>query len=846
MKRTVIGILAHVDSGKTTLSEAMLYLSGEIRKQGRVDKGSSYLDNHELERKRGITIFSKQAVMHLGDSTFTLLDTPGHVDFSAEAERVLSVLDMAILVISGTDGVQSHTETLWRLLMRYSVPVIICVNKMDISELGTEYLMDDLRSRLDGKCVNFSCDRTSEEFCELAGLCSENMMNEFLGSGKISDSSIAEAIASRELFPCFFLSALKLDGVEDMLRCLDRYTVEKQYGSEFGARVFKLGEDEHGGRLTYMKITGGKLSVKDVIQFGDRSEKVNQIRIYSGGKYAAADTVFPGTVCAVTGLTIPRAGDGIGEEGASLSAVLEPVLTYKVLLPQGEDVHHALENFRKLEAEDPQLHVVWNEHTGDINIRLMGEIQLEVLSAVYAHRFGTEVSFGQGSIAYKETISDTVEGVGHYEPLRHYAEVHLILEPLPAGSGVVIESSCREDDLDRNWQRLIMGNIAEKTHIGVLTGSPITDIKITLAAGKAHQKHTEGGDFRQASWRAVRQGLMQASSVLLEPWYEFILEVPAENIGRAITDIQTMGGEFDPPESAGEMQLLTGSAPVSEMQDYAGSVASYTRGRGRLSCSVKGYFPCHNAEKVIAEFGYEPESDTDNSADSIFCSHGAGHLVKWDDVFDNMHIPSVLSPEEDEEEYIPVRINEYRRKLASDKELMEIFERTYGKINREPRSAMRTPKESTIRTKPRPLPKGPEYLLVDGYNIIFAWEELNAAAKDNLDLARSMLINRLCNYRGFRSCELILVFDAYRVKGAHREIEKYCGINIIYTKEAETADMYIEKATHELSREHRVRVATSDNLEQIIILGNGAYRVSASEFHKEVEAAEKAIRDYLT
>ncbi|MGN0642040.1 MAG: NYN domain-containing protein [Huintestinicola sp.] len=844
MKRTVIGILAHVDSGKTTLSEAMLYCSGEIRRQGRVDNGDAFLDTHELERRRGITIFSKQAVMHIGESTFTLLDTPGHVDFSAEAERTLNVLDYAILVISGTDGVQSHTETLWRLLMRYNVPVFICVNKMDISELSREELMENIRSRLSDNCVNFCC--SDEELLESLSLCSEELMNSCLERGEISDDSVISAVKNREVFPCFFLSALKTDGVREFLSSLDRYTAMNEYGNDFGAKVFKLGEDERGGRLAYMKITGGRLNVKDVIDIGGKKEKVNQIRIYSGEKFAPADTVFPGTVCAVTGLTEVHTGDCLGAEKSFRAPVLEPVLTYRAELPQGTDVHEALMNFRKLEEEDPQLHVIWNERLQEIHVQLMGEIQLEILQSIYVHRFGTEITFGHGNIAYKETVSSAVEGVGHYEPLRHYAEVHLILEPLPSGSGLVFGSDCRDDDLDRNWQRLILTHLAEKVHVGVLTGSPITDMKITLTAGRAHPKHTEGGDFRQAVYRAVRNGLMQAESVLLEPWYSFTLEVPSECIGRAITDVQTMCGEFSAPETKGEMSLLSGSAPAVCMQDYQKQVIAYTRGRGRLSCEVKGYFPCHNSSEVIESIGYDCEKDVENSPDSIFCAHGAGFLVKWDKVPEYMHLEATLKEEEPEEEIVtPVRVQRFCARLASDEELMEIFERTYGKINRDPQNAMKTPPKDNPKYKTKPLPKGPEYLLVDGYNIIFAWEELAAAAKDNLDLARSMLANRLCNYQGFRQCELILVFDAYKVKGAHREVEKFHNITIVYTKEAETADMYIEKTSHELSKSRRVRVATSDNLEQMIILGNGAFRVSASEFKLEVEAVEKAIRDFI-
>ncbi|MCH5194396.1 MAG: TetM/TetW/TetO/TetS family tetracycline resistance ribosomal protection protein [Oscillospiraceae bacterium] len=836
MKRLVIGMTAHVDSGKTTLSEAMLYRAGELRKLGRVDHGDAFLDTHSIERSRGITVFSKQAVMGYGGSEYTILDTPGHADFSAETERALRALDYAVLVISGTDGVQSHTETIWRLLGRYRIPAFIFVNKMDISPFEASVLMGGLTSRLSDRCVDFS----KEDFFEDAALLDEELMNAFLDSGEIPRTLLQKAVAERKIFPCFFGSALKLDGIDAFLDGLEKYTLEKNYSGDFGGQVFKITE-EQGNRLTHIKITGGSLKVRDIVN----DEKVSGIRIYSGAKFRTVDEAFPGMLCAVTGLSKTYAGEGLGTEKNAVSPMLEPVMTYRMILPDGTDSHTALMKMRCLEEEDPQLHVMWNERLQEIHVRLMGEIQLEILRTVIADRFDMAVEFDRGSILYKETIAEPVEGAGHYEPLRHYAEVHLLLEPSEPGSGITFAFDCREDDLDRNWQRLILGNLAEKTHIGVLTGSPITDIKITLTAGRAHLKHTEGGDFRQASWRAVRQGLRSAKSVLLEPWYDFTLEVPSENIGRALSDLQRMGAEFSAPEG----EVITGSAPASEMMNYQSDVIGYTRGRGRLSYVMKGYLPCHNAEEVIAAIGYDCDSDTENTADSIFCSHGAGHIVKWDEAPRHMHVSSGINrkQEQEEQEITPRQVADYRSRLAEDKELMEIFERTYGKINRDPRHALHTEKSPSKppKQKPVPIPKGPEYLLVDGYNIIFSWDELNEAAKDNLDLARSMLINTLCNYQGFKQCEVILVFDAYKVKGNTREVERFHNINVVYTKEAETADMYIEKVTHELSKDYRVRVATSDGTEQLIILGSGAYRLSASELHDEVKRIEKAIRDFI-
>lgn len=849
MKRLVIGILAHVDSGKTTLSEAMLYRSGCIRRLGRVDHGDAFLDTNEIERERGITIFSKQAVMSLPESEFTLLDTPGHIDFSAETERTLQVLDYAILVISGTDGVQNHTETLWKLLARYGVPVFIFINKMDISELERGKLMEELRLRLSDGCLDFS-ERESAEFAENAAVCDETIMEQVLETEQVTDDALAEAVRERKIFPCLFGSALRVQGVDEFIAALERYTREADAPKEFGAKVYKISEDEQGKRLTHMKITGGSLKVKTLLSGRERgggewSQKADMLRIYSGEKYTAVDEVFPGMVCAVTGLTQTYPGEGLGIEQDTEIQMLEPVLTYRVETDEKTDVHTALMRLRKLEEEEPQLHIIWSEPLQEIHIQLMGEVQLEVLKRIISERFGMDVEFGQGSIAYRETIAAPVEGVGHFEPLRHYSEVHLLIEPLKRGSGVQYAVNCSEDMLEKNWQRLIITHLREKNHIGVLTGSPITDVKFTLVAGRAHKKHTEGGDFRQATYRAVRQGLMCAESILLEPWYEFRLEVPSECVGRAMTDIQRMGGSFSQPETSGDMAVIKGTAPVSEMRGYHTELTGYARGRGRLFCSLDGYKPCHNAEEVIAEIGYDSEGDLENPADSVFCAHGAGFIVKWDEVRNYMHVESGIGFDEDYEEP-EVRVSRFVESVADDDELLRIFEKTYGPVKRRAHTAMKPKKTvSAPKFKSKPQPTGPLYLLVDGYNIIFAWDDLKKAAEESLDLARELLINRLANYRGFTRCELILVFDAYKVKGNPGEVERIYNINVVYTKEAETADMYIEKVTHELSRKHRVRVATSDNLEQLIILGAGATRVSAREFLEEVEAAEAEIRKYL-
>lgn len=852
MKNITVGITAHVDSGKTTLAEAMLYQTGVIRRLGRVDNGNSTLDTDSIERERGITIFSSQAEFTVGDTRFTLLDTPGHIDFTAETERTMCVLDYAVLVISGTDGVQSHTYTLWKLLRKYEVPVFIFVNKMDLIGADKSSLIEKLGSKLSANCVDFSGSR--EEISEAAASCSEAIMEKYLSDKEISDEDIAKAIGNREIFPCYFGSALKTEGIIEFIDGLCRYTAEPQRSSEFGAKVYKISYDPKGTRLSHIKVMGGQLGMRDEIAYTDadgneKSDKITSIRFYTGEKFRTADSAGAGEVCAVTGLSDTFAGQGIGFIRNSERAYIEPVMTYRLILPAVKNVYDVLSDMRRLEDEDPQLHVVWNEQNRQIHMQLMGAVQIEVLTRSIAEKFGYEVSFCDGAVAYKETISAPVEGVGHYEPLRHYAEAHILLEPLPAGSGLVFDTSCSEDVLDRNWQRLILTHLGEKTHLGVLTGSPITDMKLTLVAGRAHLKHTEGGDFRQATYRAVRQGLRSTESVLLEPYYEYELEVPTENVGRAITDLQHMSAEFSSPETAGDMSVIKGTAPVSELNEYQKDVIAYTRGNGHLSLSLCGYRKCHNAEKVIAEIGYDCDGDTENSADSVFCSHGAGYNVKWNEVYEHMHLPftGIESEADETSEQKQIKVSRLIEKAVSDEELMAIFEMTYGKINREPNRAFKKTRAVNIEDKNIRLPKykGPDYLLVDGYNIIFSWEDLKRIAEENLDAARAELVNRMCNYQGYAGCELILVFDAYRVKGKHRDVEKYCNINIVYTKESETADSYIEKVTHTLSVDHRVRVATSDGIEQMIILGNGAMRVSASEFRKRWLAAETAIKEYI-
>lgn len=848
-KHIVLGILAHVDSGKTTLSEAMLYRSGAIRKLGRVDHKDAFLDTDALEKARGITIFSKQALLTAGSTDITLLDTPGHVDFSTETERTLQVLDYAVLVVSGTDGVQSHTETLWRLLRRYHVPTFVFVNKTDLPGKSKEELLAQLNHRLGEGFVDFGMPQADRD--DALALCDENLMNRMLEAGQLADAEIIPAIARRHVFPCWFGSALKLDGVEELLTGLDRLTRPAPALDVFGAKVFKVSQDEQGARLTWLRVTGGELKVKAQLS-GEAdgepwAEKANQLRLYSGTKYTLAETIHPGQVCAVTGLTKARQGEGLGAERDSDLPVLEPVLSYQVLLPEDADVHAALGKLHRLEEEEPQLHVVWNETLGEIHVQLMGEIQLEVLRSLLAERFGLNVEFGPGGILYKETITEPMEGVGHYEPLRHYAEVHVKLEPLPRGSGMQFAADCREEVLDKNWQRLVLTHLEEKQHLGVLIGAPLTDVKITLIAGRAHLKHTEGGDFRQATYRAVRQGLMMAKSQLLEPWYAFRLEVPVESLGRAMTDIQRMEGSFDPPESGEETAVLTGFAPVAAMRSYPMEVVSYTRGRGRLTLTPDGCRPCHNAAQVIEAAGYEPEHDLENPADSVFCAHGAGFVVPWDQVRSHMHVDSgwgkAVRPEPEVQTVPQRRAMAYRATLEEDAELLKIFERTYGPIKRDPLAAFRpTQKRERPDFDAQQWEILPEYLLVDGYNIIFAWDELNALAKDSLEAARHKLMDILCNYQGYQKCNLILVFDAYRVPGSPGSIEQYHNIHVVYTKEAETADMFIEHVTHEIGKGRRVRVATSDGMEQIIILGHGALRVSARMFHEEVQNVEKQIR----
>ena len=850
-----IGLLAHVDAGKTTLSESMLYLSGRIRQQGRVDHGNAYLDTYELERARGITIFSKQAELVFGELEVTLLDTPGHVDFSAEMERTLRVLDYAILVINGADGVQGHTETLWKLLKQYRIPAFLFINKMDQNGTDAEKLLEELRVKLSGSCIRFGEAEDSEEFLENVAMAEEQVLESYLEHGTIDREEISRLIGERKLFPCYFGSALKNAGVEELLGGLERYTEEKTYPDVFGAKVYKIARDPQGNRLTYLKVTGGVLKVRDLIRYQDVEEKVSQIRIYSGEKYDAVQEVRAGRVCAVTGLTKTYPGEGLGAEPPSEGPVLTPVLNYQLILPEGCDTHGMLLKLRQLEEEDPELHIVWNEKLGEIHAQLMGEVQTEILQSMIRERFQTEVTFGPGNIVYKETIKRPAEGVGHFEPLRHYAEVHLLLEPGESGSGLVFAADCSEDVLDRNWQRLILTHLAEKEHRGVLTGSSITDMKITLVAGRAHLKHTEGGDFRQATYRAVRQGLKSTESVLLEPYYEFRMEIPAEFVGRALTDIQRMAGEFQTPDTEGDFAVITGSAPVSEMRDYQLEVTSYTKGRGRLFCTLKGYAPCHNAEEVIEQIGYDSEGDLDNPTGSVFCAHGAGFHVSWDQVPDHMHLEYVWTPEaEKEKSAIEAKKGQgsvqsgrvsssFSRSVEEDKELEEIFLRTYGKIERKRPIAERRVESPEERQKRIRKDQMEEYLLVDGYNVIFAWEDLKELAKVNIEGARNKLMDVLCNYQGFKKCNLILVFDAYKVQGQELGVQKYHNIYVVYTKEAETADQYIEKVVHEIGRKYHVTVATSDNVEQVVTLGQGGKLLSARELRTEVEEVQRQIRE---
>ena len=905
-KHITLGILAHVDAGKTTLSESILYLTGSIRKLGRVDNKDAFLDTYSLERERGITIFSKQAEIEMDGRKYTLLDTPGHVDFSAEMERTLQVLDYAVLVISGADGIQGHTQTLWRLLTRYAVPTFIFINKMDQNGTDKAALMSEIHQRLGDNCIDFA---ESTETCkENLAVCDEQVLEYYLENGTVTDEQVRKMIAERKVFPCFFGSALKLTGVAELLDGIAKWTMVKKYASDFGARVFKIARDAQGGRLTYMKITGGSLKVKALLngqmhrsqenseetntasssgkgtaQSDVWEEKVNQIRIYNGTKYETVDEAFAGTVCAVTGLTQTRAGDGLGAEAEQMMPLLEPVLTYRIELPEGSDLHKVLNQLRQLEEEDPELHIVWDDISGQILVQLMGEIQTEILQQLIRERFGLDVKFGAGRIVYKETIAAPVEGVGHFEPLRHYAEVHLLMEPLEPGSGLVFDTACSENMLDRSWQRLILTHLEEKVHRGVLTGAPITDMRITLIAGKAHQKHTEGGDFRQATYRAVRQGLQKAESVLLEPYYRFRLELPQRLVGHAMTDIEKMSGKFELGENEGDTAVLTGMAPVSEMREYQKEVAAYTGGTGRLFCTMAGYFPCHNTEEVLEETFYDPERDLANPTGSVFCAHGAGFVVPWYEVEDYMHLEGAGldgdHAEADNKDAVMTAKAEAARSrsiapsLADDKELEAIFVRTYGEIKRR-----KPQKERTFRGTDENYPgtssaaagmgdtlsdtakKGSwrgekrqqenrrqenmqeSYLLVDGYNIIFAWEDLHELSEHSMDAARNKLMETLSNYQGYTSQRVILVFDAYKVEGFSGEVTRWHNIDVVFTKEAETADQYIEKTAHAIGRKYKVTVATSDGLEQVIIRSQGCLLMSARELREEIERIKVEIR----
>lgn len=865
-KKLAVGILAHVDAGKTTLAEGILYKTGQIRKAGRVDHKDAFLDTEELEKARGITIFSKQAVLKLNETEVTLLDTPGHVDFSAEMERTLQVMDYAVLLISGADGVQGHVETLWRLLARYEIPVFLFINKMDQPGTDAEKLLEELQSRLSEHCLNFSQDLQNAELLEELAMCDEDVLEQYLETGSVEEEQIRTMIAERKVFPCCFGSALKMEGVTEFLKILDRFTKTPEYGGDFGARVFKISRDTAGNRLTHLKITGGVLKVKQMLG----EEKADQIRIYSGAGYTMVQEAPAGTVCAVTGLNSTFSGQGIGNETEAEKPVLEPVLTYRIELPPDCDVHQMLGKLRQLEEEIPELHIVWNERLAEIHAQVMGEVQIEILKSLIHERFGEWVEFGAGNIVYKETIRSTVEGVGHFEPLRHYAEVHLLLEPAEPGSGLQIGTVCSEDTLDRSWQRLILTHLLERKHPGVLTGSEITDMKITLVKGRAHIKHTEGGDFRQATYRAVRQGLKKAESVLLEPVYAFRLEIPSESTGRALNDIQRMYGSFEPPEMEGDMTVITGTAPVVTMRDYQKEVTAYSRGRGRVFCTLKGYEPCHNAEEVIASIGYDSEADVENPTGSVFCAHGAGFVVPWNEVEDHMHLEYTLENPEEESDSAESAADRsggassvQKAKKASDrvpmaaslqeaKELEEIFTRTYGKVERKRAGFERRTRPVTSSSgigdpkyakSNRPKEPQEEYLLVDGYNIIFAWDDLNELAKYNIESARGKLMDILSNYQGYKKMTLILVFDAYKVKGNQGEVGMYHNIHVVYTKEAETADQYIEKTVHRIGHNGNVTVASSDGLEQIIIMGAGAHRLSARDLRTEIEHTNGQIRE---
>jgi len=870
MRKLIIGILAHVDAGKTTLSEGLLYLCGAIRRLGRVDNGDAFLDTYELEKKRGITIFSKQAVIKYEDLEITFLDTPGHVDFSAETERTLQVLDYAILLISGADGVQGHTETLWQLLRKYRVPVFLFFNKMDQPGTEKQVLLEECRRKLGEGIVDFSGQDT-EEFYENIAVCEERLLESFLNTGTIEHHSIVRLIAERKLFPCFFGSALYMDGLKELLDGLERYTrilPESDSSSHaFGARVFKISRDRLGNRLTFLKVTGGTLKVRDEISghasdesIGEWREKVTQIRVYSGIKYDTVDEAVTGGIYAVTGLSYTRPGEGLGIEKAAEQPVLEPVLTYQVILPEGVQPAAVLPKLRQLEEEEPELHILWEENLQEIRMQIMGQIQLEVLKAMIEERFQIAVKFGPGSIVYKETIADTVEGVGHFEPLKHYAEVLLLMEPGEPGSGIQTAAECSEDLLDRNWQRLILTHLEEKEHKGVLTGSVITDMKITVVGGKAHLKHTEGGDFRQATYRALRQGLMQAESVLLEPWYDFVLKVPEQSVGRAMTDLERLCAKISPPEVEEGTAVLKGRAPVACLQDYQTEVTAYTKGQGHLNCVMGGYAPCHNAEEVIERIGYDAEADQENPSASVFCAHGAGFLVPWYEVPEYMHLKSTLPKAPALEEQVIRRQTEKSGERVIGTEEVDAIIESFSHANRQDKTGSRkwndTRKNSGRGREPERKPAKTvdygvtkpaqadqkEYLLIDGYNVIFAWEDLKELAEVSIDGARGKLLDILCNYRGMRKCEVIAVFDAYRVKGHAEEVLNYHNIHVVYTKEAETADQYIERFSHENGRKYRVTVATSDGLEQIIIRGQGCRLLSAREFRKEIDYYSQILR----
>lgn len=838
MKKIVLGILAHVDAGKTTLAEALLYTTGKIRKPGRVDHGNTALDTHILERERGITIFASQAVFETPHYEITLLDTPGHVDFSAETERTLQVLDYAVLVISGIDGVQAHTRTLWRLLSMYQIPTFLFVTKMDFARKSREELMTELKNELSADCIDFTPDRKELRWEESAAT-REDVLEKYLDTGSVSDADTASLIKSRCIFPCVFGSGLKFEGIGEFIDLLDTYFIPNDYPADFGARVFKITHDDAGSKLTHLKVTGGTLRVRDGILIDGKEEKAAQIRILNGSRSVPVEEANAGTVCAVIGLESSRNGQGFGREARSAEPVLEPVMNYRIELPDGVDPKVFMPKLRLLEEEDPLLHVTWNSHLQEIHVGLMGEIQAEILHSLIAERFDIDVKIGSGRVMYKETICGEVEGVGHYEPLRHYAEVHLLLEPLPRGTGLLFECAVKQDTLDINWQRLIMLHLTEKQHLGVLTGSPVTDMKITLAAGRAHLKHTEGGDFRQATYRAVRQGLMQAESRLLEPCFSFRLEIPSDQLGRAINDIHSMAGSFDPPENTGDFCVLKGLCPVATMNSYAAEVASYTSGRGRLQCDLAGYYDCHNEKEVVALLAYSPESDLENTPDSVFCAHGGGFGVKWDKVPEYMHLESCLKKER------PFSPSVNHRNLhIDDKELQAIMEREFGKVKYELRRE-KAPEKPSAAVEEKSLEERQQYVLVDGYNVIFAWDDLKQLALEDLEEARNKLMHVLSNYSAFTKNKVVLVFDAYRVQGNPGKRFQYNNINVVFTKERELGDVYISKLISEIGKNEKVRVVTSDNLIQLSAVQFGVLRMSAQEFEKEVDEVHAKIGEFI-